>query len=559
MVPTETIVFETQANTTAAVNRAVRPETVALFAFGLLVGAATLVIGGLILVRWAVDDHEDQITLAAAGMTRFQRWSVRMICVAALALLSVAVAVVVAAALSGTFPIGPAATAEPSPGFSINVAWLLLGGAFAALALTAAAAGPTWRASRFLSDGPGNPAHSRRLVDVVSRSGGSPAAVVGVGMAIGTAPGRRSLQRLSIAGSIVAVGLLVGAVVFGTSLRHLLDEPVSYGWRWDAVASLDASNEGQLAEMQQYLAAVPNRPGILEAAVLENSAVDLGTTSVAAIGWRPVRGELAPTLLSGRLPTGPDEMALGGRTAVATGLTVGSEATVSGRNGAETMHVVGTVIFPSVAKYSGADNTDLGNGVLINQAALDKIAPAPGEQHLVVTVAPGVDPQAVLTSGYDDLAAANDLEVDLDPQRPGAIVDLGEVRSVPLWLATLAGLGATFAIGNLVASEVFRRRRDIALLKSMGFARSQVRRAVAWHATTIAVVTVVVAVPLGAVVGRVAWRFVAHTIGVSPVPASPVPLFLAILPLAVIVANVVAIVPARLAARTSIAATLRSE
>jgi ABC-type lipoprotein release transport system permease subunit len=82
---------------------------------------------------------------------------------------------------------------------------------------------------------------------------------------------------------------------------------------------------------------------------------------------------------------------------------------------------------------------------------------------------------------------------------------------------------------------------------------------VAWHATTIAVVTVVVAVPLGAVVGRVAWRFVAHTIGVSPVPASPVPLFLAILPLAVIVANVVAIVPARLAARTSIAATLRSE
>jgi putative ABC transport system permease protein len=479
--------------------------------------------------------------------------------VAALALLSVAVAAVVAAALSGAFPIGPAATAEPSPGFSINVAWLLLGGAFAALALTAAAAGPTWRASRFLSDGPGNPAHSRRLVDVVSRSGGSPAAVVGVGMAIGTAPGRRSLQRLSIAGSIVAVGLLVGAVVFGTSLRHLLDEPVSYGWRWDAVASLDASNEGQLAEMQQYLAAVPNRPGILEAAVLENSAVDLGTTSVAAIGWRPVRGELAPTLLSGRLPTGPDEMALGGRTAVATGLTVGSEATVSGRNGAETMHVVGTVIFPSVAKYSGADNTDLGNGVLINQAALDKIAPAPGEQHLVVTVAPGVDPQAVLTSGYDDLAAANDLEVDLDPQRPGAIVDLGEVRSVPLWLATLAGLGATFAIGNLVASEVFRRRRDIALLKSMGFARSQVRRAVAWHATTIAVVTVVVAVPLGAVVGRVAWRFVAHTIGVSPVPASPVPLFLAILPLAVIVANVVAIVPARLAARTSIAATLRSE
>ena len=36
MVPSETIVFQTQANTTAAVRRAVRPETVALVAFGLL-------------------------------------------------------------------------------------------------------------------------------------------------------------------------------------------------------------------------------------------------------------------------------------------------------------------------------------------------------------------------------------------------------------------------------------------------------------------------------------------------------------------------------------------
>ena len=76
------------------------------------------------------------------------------------------------------------------------------------------------------------------------------------------------------------------------------------------------SEPGQLAEVQQYLADVPGRAGIDEAAVLENSAVELGPTSVAAIGWRPVRGELGPTLLSGRLPTGSDEVALGERTAV---------------------------------------------------------------------------------------------------------------------------------------------------------------------------------------------------------------------------------------------------
>ena len=130
---------------------------------------------------------------------------------------------------------------------------------------------------------------------------------------------------------------------------------------------------------------------------------------------------------------------------------------------------------------------------------------------------------------------------------------------MPQWLAVLAAVGATLAVGNLVASEVARRRRDLALLKSIGFSARQVRRAVMWHATTIAIVTVALAVPLGVIVGRVAWRFVAHTIGVSPAPTMPPLLFVAVLPVAVLVANVVAAVPGRLASRTSIALALRSE
>ena len=233
---------------------------------------------------------------------------------------------------------------------------------------------------------------------------------------------------------------------------------------------------------------------------------------------------------------------------------------MSGRTGSQTVRVVGTVIFPSVAKYSGADNTDLGSGVLVNQAALDAVAPAPGEQHLVVRMAPGADLQTVLTGGYDDLVQANDLEVNVVPATaPARVVDLEQVRNVPTGLAALAAIGATLAVGNLVASEVTRRRRDLALLKSIGFSPRQVRRAVMWHATTIAVVTVVIAVPLGAVVGRVAWRFVAHTIGVSPTPTMPAVLFLAVLPLAVVVANVVAAIPGRLASRTNVAVALRSE
>ena len=151
-------------------------------------------------------------------------------------------AVVVAAALSGVFPIGPAATAEPAPGFSLNLAWLGLGGVLIVVLLVAVSAGPTWRATRLRWSEGARAGHPYRVVEAVAHGGASPAAVVGVGMAIGTVPGRRSFQRLSLAGSVVAVSLLVGAVVFGASLHHLLDVPVSYGWRWDAVVSMDASD-----------------------------------------------------------------------------------------------------------------------------------------------------------------------------------------------------------------------------------------------------------------------------------------------------------------------------
>ena len=288
------------------------------------------------VVRWAVDDDEDQFALAAAGMTRIQRWSVRMICRDGPGRAGRRRGVVVAAALSGAFPIGPAATAEPSPGFSLNVAWVVLGGV--AAVVRSSPLPPDRRGGRRASASAG--ARDRRVpyrvVDVVARGGAQPGRRGRGGHgASAPAPGRRSLQRLSLAGSIVAVGLLVGAVVFGASLHHLLDVPVSYGWRWDAVASLDASDDEPVGRD----AAVPRdraRPA-RDRSRPQSSRTrrwSCGATSVAAIGWRPVRGDLAPTLLSGRLPTGPDEIALGGRTATSTGLSVGSVTTVSGRTGA---------------------------------------------------------------------------------------------------------------------------------------------------------------------------------------------------------------------------------
>jgi hypothetical protein len=559
LVPKETVDLQTQTSTTSLAQQAIRPETVALVAFGLLAGAAALVIAAQMLVR-RVSEDDDDLALAAAGMTRLQRWGARMAEVTALAAGGATVAIAVAIAASGVFPVGPAATAEPSPGFHVNVAWILVGWLAIVALLVLTVAFPAWRASRLGVGESAAAVRRSRVVETLARSGAAPTAVVGVRMALETGRGRRSVPlRLSLLGSVVGIGLLVGAVVFGASLRNLLDRPDSYGWRWDATTSIDIPDPSQMPTAEHYIQTVTGRPQVLQAAVLENSTVSLGSHSVAALGWRPLRGELAPTLLSGRLPTGPAEMAVGAKTLATTGHSVGDTMTVSGPAGSQPLEIVGEVIFPSIAKYSGADNADLGTGVLLNQKALDGIAPAPDQQHVVVTLAKGADANDVLVGGFEDPSQQGGLTLLAQPQRPGAVVDLDQVRAVPLWLAVLFGVGGVLAITNLVGTAIARRRRDLALLKSLGFVRRQLHRAVAWHATAISLITVAVAIPLGIIAGRVAWRYLAHSLGVAPTVTVPILLFVLIVPATILVANLAAAIPARMAARTSTALALRSE
>jgi ABC-type lipoprotein release transport system permease subunit len=115
------------------------------------------------------------------------------------------------------------------------------------------------------------------------------------------------------------------------------------------------------------------------------------------------------------------------------------------------------------------------------------------------------------------------------------------------------------AVGHALVTAVWRRRRDLALLKTLGFDRRQVRATIAWQATTLAVVGLLVGVPLGTVVGRLAWGVVASGLGVATDATVPALVVLVLAPAALIVANLIAVLPARAAARTRPALVLRSE
>jgi ABC-type lipoprotein release transport system permease subunit len=120
-------------------------------------------------------------------------------------------------------------------------------------------------------------------------------------------------------------------------------------------------------------------------------------------------------------------------------------------------------------------------------------------------------------------------------------------------------LGAIAALALTLVASVRQRRRDLALLKTIGFVRRQLAAAVAWQATTAAVVGIAVGIPVGIVVGRWLWDLFAEQINAVPYPTVSFPSIVLVAVGTLVFANVVAAIPARMAARTPTAHLLREE
>ena len=101
-------------------------------------------------------------------------------------------------------------------------------------------------------------------------------------------------------------------------------------------------------------------------------------------------------------------------------------------------------------------------------------------------------------------------------------MNYGTIGLTPALLASALAVGAIVALGLTLAASVRRRRRDLALLKTLGFTQRQLMAAVAWQASVAAVIGIVIGVPLGIVVGRWLWSLFARQIYAVPQPSVPV-------------------------------------
>jgi hypothetical protein len=242
------------------------------------------------------------------------------------------------------------------------------------------------------------------------------------------------------------------------------------------------------------------------------------------------------------------------------------------------LKIVGTSTLPAVGYASFvAEHTSMGRGALlplnfwhIKFSGNNPDANLNGPELVFVRTAPGVSAAAGRADlrrvakiandvfAHDKRAEGNSVDV-LGVLRPVQIVNYRSVGSTPVILAGGLALGAILALGLTLASSVRRRRRDLAMLKTLGFTHRQLAAAIAAQASVTAGVGVVVGIPLGVVIGRELWTLFARSINAVPDPTVPVvPVVLVGLG-ALVFANLVAALPGRSAARTSAGLVLRAE
>jgi ABC-type antimicrobial peptide transport system permease subunit len=141
---------------------------------------------------------------------------------------------------------------------------------------------------------------------------------------------------------------------------------------------------------------------------------------------------------------------------------------------------------------------------------------------------------------------------------PPEVRDLSGVSGLPLILAFVLMVLASGIIAHTLLTSVRRRRRELAVLKTLGFVTRQVRATVAWQATALVGVGLIVGVPLGLLAGRWAWILFAGQVAIVPAPVTS-PLTLLAVPAVLLLANAIAAIPARAAGRTQPAVILRTE
>lgn len=569
--------FSITALTEARVERAVRPESIALAVFGLIALGAALGTALPVISRSLRSSEEDRGILRALGATPAATLGDGLLGLMVAIALGSILAAAVAVALSPLAPLGPVRQVFHRAGVTFD--WTVIGAGFALLAGTlcvvALAVGVGTSPLRALR------IRSSRLAGLAAAAGLPLPGVIGLRFALEPGRGRTAVPARSVlAGAALAVMTVTATLTFGNSLHALVTHPKLYGWNWNYVLSSENDVPPPALNALNHDPDVQAWSGYSS----PNLQIDGRTVPVLTSQGTPAVG---PPILSGHALTGSGQVVLGPSTLAELHKHIGDTIAISfGAPNTAPLYlppqratVVGTATFPAIAGSSTlAEHTTMGVGAEFQSGSLpaqflaatqspDPVLNGPGlvfvRLRAGVSAAAGAKDMQRIANVADaafakDPNATGDSDIVLPVQRPAEIVNYQSTGDTAGLLAGCLGAGAAIALALALLSTARRRRSDLALLKTFGCTRRQLGLTLLWQSAVTAAVGVVIGVPVGIAAGRQLWILFAQSINAVPQPSVPLSVGLVVVGTFALAA-MVATVPGRAAARTPAAVVLRQE
>lgn len=326
---------------------------------------------------------------------------------------------------------------------------------------------------------------------------------------------RRRLASTAIS-VVLGVAFLVGTIVLGDTIAANFDDLFT-----ETAAGTDVVVRGE-SPLESSFEADPGRRPIDESLVEQVAAIDgvdvaeaqvLGYGQLLGADGDPIGGNGPPRLAGnwittselnayqlaeGRAPEAPDEVVINRGAADSGGLALGDRTVVQVPAPLE-VTVVGISTFGDADGFGETTMT-----AFTFDAAQQHVMRQPGTVgSIVVNAADGQDAEQLraelaqlLPGGVE--AVTGD---EITQERLDSLDFLSTIRTFLVAFAVIALFVAGLSINNTFSITVAQRTRELALLRSIGASRKQLRRMVTFEALTVGAIGSIVGVLVGVGVG----------------------------------------------------------
>jgi len=442
------------------------------------------------------------------------------------------VAVAVAIVASSAFPIGMLRDVEPDPGVTVDAAVVAIG-VVITMALCSLVAAASGRRDATVRQ---TPAARPSWSGTVVRTGATPAMLIGAQFAAGS-PGRSRARAAAATVTVtVAIAGLAGALFVGLSVQRMTDRPTLWSADYDALYG-----NPFIPADHDVVSPVADDPDVDAVTAGTSGSVTLKGLDVGAFAFEPVRGDILPAVLEGRLPVDANEVALGRVVARQLDIGVGQTVTASGPNGGDVeLQVVGLAVSPS----------DAGNGVVMRFDGYQSLVADATRNVVVARIRDGAPPGTA--ERIRQIAATPPAATSV----PTSVLAFERVVPAPFVLAVVLAAMVVTALGYHLAATVHARQRDLAILGAIGADGNQRRAIVHWQACMVAGLGLAIGLPVGLAAGRRVNETIADSVGVLPTVHLPIAVVLGVGAGVLLVANLAAAVAARRVTRLPTAQVL---